>query len=454
MPPKPKEERFWLWEAVAHRWATLGIAFFVAVLGAFPLYWSYNCRHYGQICERSFSEPSRDTLNSNTETVGRLVQTAVKQEIQGFELAPRKSWFRSPRIDVSVRWKDQDALVIDSLHVADLEAASLLSSPDDRTAIVSYGSEETILGEYKRANAHIIFYEISTRLSKRGFDIECIEKIFLKPSLSARNFAYDKLANVVAFDVVSSCSSVAVNGRRTFELAPSGSGEARYFAKRGDTIVLELDANFHARKITTVGEMKSEQERKERDAKLESDLSKCLSALNGKANNESRMELCNAYSENIGASGGYANRIYEGTPGKFLLVREFRCQNDAEEVDAKGSFVIIACWATHRDYKDKAESWSAYQVNVFAQGWGRPLEFSVRCDCVELDVRNFSLNLPNNEVVFELLTTADKIAVQDRPVQITRNTELSAKEKSMAMMRIRYGSDYKYTQHEIASRIQ
>lgn len=426
----------------------------MSLFGLPPLYWSYNCRYHGTLCERSFAGPSEGTLSSNTDAVVRLVQTDAKKEIQGFELSPRKGWFQPARVDVAVRWKDQHTVVIDSLPVPNLEAVSLFSSPHDRVAIVSHSSEVTILSAYKRVTAQIIFYDISASLAKREFDIECVEESHRKLVLDALNIAYDKSAKNIVFDIRSSCKFVSVNGRRAFELRQPDAGEYKYFANRGDTIYLELDSNFHAAKIISLGEIKSEQERKEREAKLEVDLADCLGSLNKKLGDVPRIEICSVYSAGAGSSGYYTNRVYEGAPGKFTLVQEFRCPLSFEEVDAQGAFAVISCWATHRDYKNPADSWSSYRVNVFGIGWGVPLEFSVRCECTELDARDFTLNASEKEVLFELLTTAEKITVQDRPIEVKRNAELSPKEKSIAKMRIKYGSDYRFVHHEIATRIQ
>jgi hypothetical protein len=275
---------------------------------------------------------------------------------------------------------------------------------------------------------------------------------------------YNTAANRIIFDIATSCDSVILQGWRSIAMQRPRFADS-YLYSRSETISIDLDDSFQIKAVATNGENRAAQEKdraetqkKELEAKGEAKLTSCLEDAAQADYQEPRLVGCSYYrppeSEYL-TQGTTVYRIYKISSKGSRVVSKGSCYGGAfiEDGGSKQEYITVACVYQRSDEKPENKS-SSYYISIYSIETELAVTFTVDCICDDLELRDFKLDLKNQEVVFELLTASEVVRIQDRPFDLKRTENLAPKDRSIAMVRVQYGPDRRYVKHELAARIQ
>jgi hypothetical protein len=429
------------------------------------VYWSYNCRYYGKLCENSLIAPSAQALNSNTEAVkGQLANSETAAVLDAIKLTPRTGFLQSPTVDVTVAFKGRDPILVDSIKLGALDSVSSYAKSDSHVAMFSYGSQTNLYNGWEKAKAEIALYALTDTLIKRKIVFECVDVGDSDTGIQITNLTFDKTKSQIKADILCSCATIVVEGMKKFDMLKRTTGEQSYRLLSGDQIELTLDNDFRVSEINT-SSSKAESEADEKRKKAEQvQYDQCAAQKRETIKSGDTSIFFCGFFDNSSSDAQYwsfRGRAYTLRGDKLNSTNLGSCRNGfaiTKRDQGDESYLIAACEWTPLESKP-AETGSkkvshSTDVEIYRIDLSDPLEFSVGCECDELSLLNFVFSAPEKAVTFELRTSGDRLKIEDRPLQIPRSMTLKGDDFSILKMKVSFSGEGNYVSHEIIERIQ
>lgn len=405
-------------EPTYFRWLVWFVSL-IAVLVTLPqIYWSYQCRSYGRLCEQAIAAPSAEALKSNLDEVQKTLAQSGSHKIEKFDLVLQSGWFSKDRVDVLASFSDGRSILVDSIKTPAIDDIVFASRPSSGTALLSYPMQKDVSIDRMSSLANIVFYTIKESLIKRTFHLECVRHKLLTPKFEIANLSFADDSNEVEFDVFTNCHEAVLQGAHKLEFSPSIGGEDGYYYRSGDRLKIKLGADFQLLSVESVRAAALAKKAADSQAENEKNREDCIKeSMTDASKSGDKFFTCGSTSWDHEGARTFlsAFEVVDKTPeqiGSDYCVGSLTTSNTGKTA---GSVLVSIC-SERGGQKDKEQK--KVELAVFARGV-ETKRVALTCECERLDVSHVRESKTGNGVIIEIRTSKNEISVDERPLKIS-----------------------------------
>lgn len=452
-----------------HRWLVFGVSVLAVIVSLPHIYWSYQCRYHGKLCESAIASPSEQTISANKEVVKEeLTSSRSGREIEGIELLPSQNMFRSDRTDVAVKFKSSESIIVDSIDMSELDNSVTYKSSDGSVALIAGGTWQYIDGGKRKVMGTLLLYVLASSLEKRKIVFQCMEASWRDPRIELANLTFDQNRKTIILDLLTGCSDLIVQGMHKLRLADNAPGVDGLYMTRGDHIEIILDENYQISKLESAGSklLESRQAKNsEADTKrilaAFAEIESCAESGVSKAGKPPLPYLC--YATTVVSDSKYAMfRLYVAKEGKPQELFDSRCNgNFSTPADKnRGSDILYMLCAEDVEsekrpegqsykYRDRTTTILVYHISL-----KQPLKLIITCSCARFDLSDFSFDIATKALAFELRTDAARVRLEDRYEDLRVSNDPNGRDIAIAKLGVTFSGNGNYIKHELLERVQ
>jgi len=393
-----------------------GIATAITLLFALPTGWATaNCYFNGKSCPYAVIGPDPEGVlrRNGLDIANRIAAGAIDNNRAAFTFAVQRSFLQDRRVDISVAFPNQEAIVIDSVRLRGDAELQALPLPQNAELLLAYVSD----GWFREPEAHFLLYAVQDQVVLREHTVSCRRGVSDPTNrLNVRNIALAHDPTTIRFDLQATCDALLVNNDEIIYNPRNRYEDTSSLV--GDTISLVLNNELRIERAQSIrSDEVSEDDRETRELRIAS-ISRCRDSLR-----ESHASQ-GPYPRYIGVcKSTYYDEYANLDPYSIAYFERVTSAGEttSDEVICIGSSfqaIVIQDGGSGLTWCRQIRSARGFRESGLTlhliTADGRNVEIEIVCSCLTLDIAAPRYTVETRQLSFELRGNSGRVRVDGR----------------------------------------